>query len=134
MIQQPTTGPTDEQLAEWLRLAEAATPGRWLNAGWDKDRGQTVVAGKHQLSVCQCYGLTPAFAPHEGSMSHNAAFIAAARLGFPATIRALQEARRENERLRDACRAAIPKLSEADDYAKSKAEAALAEPKGASDG
>lgn len=91
------TPPTAAELAEWEQVCEKATPGPWLNAGWDKSRGQTVVADKHQFSVCQCYGLTPAFAHHEASMSHNAIFIAAARLGFPAVCRALLECRAELE-------------------------------------
>lgn len=66
---------TPEQLAEWQRLADAATPGLWYT---DRE----YVRDDESLTVVCCIGVKTS--PLEDM--RNAAFVAAARVAVPALI------------------------------------------------
>ena len=87
MTNQP---PSTEELTEWERLAEGATEGPWYSLG------RTVhpdVPGLKQLAtLLRCVS-------KKKEAEGNAAFIAAARTGWPRTIVALKGACSEIERL-----------------------------------
>lgn len=77
-IQMPAT---EQQIAEWEKLSDAATPGPWGRAG-------TEVTAKSigYASVCDTE-------TDNDKMCENAAFIAASREAIPALIADLREAR-----------------------------------------
>lgn len=78
-----------DELREWERLAEAATPGEWWSIGSMPTPGVeqdfNVVVGDQEDRVCEC---------HEGECrpQENAEFIAAAREIVPRLIAAYREA------------------------------------------
>lgn len=81
-------------------LHAAATPGPWLNAGYERGNGQLVKAGKHLFALCQVYGTA---IPHHakvmgtGTMSSDAAFIAESRTAVPLLVDEVRRLREENE-------------------------------------
>lgn len=98
---------TDEQLAEWERLAAAATPGPW-EAIPTVDADFATIKTRGKLGWMQYHEYDP------GIDATDAAFVAAAREAVPALVaevRRLREALRAVERVvdgdGDASRAAI---------------------------
>jgi len=85
-----STSITLGQLREWRELAAKATPGEW------EANGETVqqVDGAY-VEVAECVSLID-----DQETAANAAFIAAAREGWPATLDALEEAERERDEWR----------------------------------
>lgn len=104
------TTPSDAELREWLRLAEAATPAPWDWIGRDNFNEQsakvtgTLIVGPK--SDRQRHGVilevTDGNGRYDRQVDADVRFSAAARVGFPACIVALQEARRELAELREA--------------------------------
>lgn len=118
--------PTEQELAEWARLADAATPGPWTpsidsyfghgvetaadtrvkrdykqaHPGWDGFNGTTVARAVQTIN-----GSGPAFGPSplidDDEVRDNAAFIAAARTAVPALLSALAASRASAGRLRE---------------------------------
>ena len=94
------TTPTDAELEAWLALADAATPGPWevvqSKVGIDRGiRAQGGLIGEFYRNGGHVYEeISP--------VADNVAFIAAARTGWPRTIKALQEAEEANQTAYDA--------------------------------
>ncbi len=104
------TRPTPEQLAEWRRLAEAASPAPWrhrdrlsdgtphcdvLSDHGADDDGWFIVTGENPASSADGgYDMDPA----------DARFIAASRTAVPALLDRVAELEASNERLREALR------------------------------
>lgn len=94
---------TPEQLQEWRRLCDAATPGEWhvqtaaVPAGGE--RWGAVVARRHPAGGAGSYprGMTTTWKGDDGYA--NAAFIAAARTAMPSLLDAHDADRREIVRL-----------------------------------
>jgi hypothetical protein len=90
---------TDDEIEKALVLANAATPGPWRR----QTEGEAVECGyhRHSRAIVDRAGQPVVIEdPSEGEYAaavnsdHDAAFIAAARTGWPAALLALREARR----------------------------------------
>ena len=97
-----TTDPapvTDEQISEWLRLADAATEGPWTTERPGTDALTGFTAGIIVAAVARGQGVYAD--PPRGSYPENdRAFIAASRTAVPALISKVKEQAAEIERLR----------------------------------
>lgn len=85
---------TPEQIAEWRRLAEAATPGPWSAP---VETGPTEVHGATPVAITSLV--------HSVAEKHDARFIAAAREAVPALLAEVERLRADYEARREACRA-----------------------------
>lgn len=86
---------TDDEIRDQLAICDAATPGPWL-----RDGRCTYVLGE---DGCNQFWATPQTSGGRitgAEMDANAAFIAAARTGWPAALKALQEAKRDGHAAR----------------------------------
>lgn len=87
---------TEEQLAEWMALCDAATEGPWEghvsrpNMGGGRSIPQ-VFGGPDDISVLEAWD--------SANGDYDILFAAAARTAMPALIAALREARERHERL-----------------------------------
>ena len=124
MTKTMTTHIPDAQLAEWLALAEKATPGPWLRQkmtiyalhhNGSYNRGVPLMVNRFSAHVEDCLSQGGTEAEAEA----NAALITAARLGWPATIRDLLETR---EVLLEATDERVDGLHLHGDYCKGNAE------------
>jgi hypothetical protein len=93
--------PTDAELAEWEALAEAATPGLWRSTWDDPEPDEeprfgeetTVEAVGREGPAAVVVGQGWYDGLHTTCRREDAAFIAAARLGWPRTLAALRAER-----------------------------------------
>lgn len=92
----PTDAPfTDEQIAEALKLCDAATPGPWHPSVWiETDGNEWRATGPGHEENAHDYGSEPG-CPDEQAAQRDAAFIAAARTLLPAALRELKAAREQ---------------------------------------
>lgn len=87
------TAPTPEERAEWQALGEAATDGPWEASRFFWKIGSTRGMPDEWWVSVEARGSVIACMPEEAPISvPNAAFIAAAREGWPRTLAALEEA------------------------------------------
>jgi len=84
---------TNEQITEWRRLAEAATPGPWTTDG-----NEFAVEGR-RLGKCYDQYDGVRLAIHDNAIA-DAAFIAAAREAIPALLAEVERLQHGNDQLR----------------------------------
>ncbi len=82
---------TAEQLAEWKRLADAATPGPWESPRVPEQYCQAIVLTADEEQVCDAYDNTS----WGGDQARaNGVFIAAARTAVPDLVKEVERLRK----------------------------------------